>query len=82
MMRNRSEQMSKKPEKENIIKSTKSQNLKKKREKLIIGDPNLPINESGNSQFDDVSENNRSQDEYEEDEPTLPVFKHKSNPLG
>jgi hypothetical protein len=49
MMRNRSEQMSKKPEKENIIKSTKSQNLKKKREKLIIGDPNLPINESGNS---------------------------------
>lgn len=39
----------KKSGKDKLLKTTKSQNIKKKREKLVIGNSGLPINEHGES---------------------------------
>ena len=67
----------------NAIKTTKSQNIKKKKKnpnaeiKVVY---NGPQNNQNEEQINSL--NNQNNADFEEDEPTLPVFKHKSKSKG
>lgn len=52
--------MNKRLGKEENIKTTKSQNLKKKKNKLMIGDSSIPMNENDQNQSENDDEDHDS----------------------